>query len=71
MNLASPDLPVFVLIRITPFAPRAPYWAVEAASFKTEILAMLFASMEERADMNDEDVLSLTLPLITGTPSIT
>ncbi|MNE30586.1 hypothetical protein D3C87_1382330 [compost metagenome] len=34
--------PDFVVMRITPFAPREPYTAAEAASFKTETLSTSF-----------------------------
>ena len=40
-----PSLACFVVIKITPFAPRDPYIAVEEASFSTSILSILLGSI--------------------------
>ncbi len=50
--LAFPSLPSFVVTSITPFAPRAPYKAVAAASFIIEKLAI--SSTCSRAKSEDD-----------------
>lgn len=55
---ASPVLPRFVVISMTPFAPRAPYNAFEAASFSTVIDSI-------------SDVLIADISPSYGTPSTT
>ncbi|MNN12857.1 hypothetical protein D3C81_1258660 [compost metagenome] len=55
-----PDIPFFVVTKTTPFAPRAPYSAVDAASFKTDILWISFGFS-----------VASGLSFCAGTPSIT
>ena len=66
-----PDLPLLVVITITPFAPRAPYAAVADASLRTVILAisLLFKLANEVSE--EPEVAAAWLPLVIGTPSIT
>ena len=43
----SPEVPFFVVINITPFAPRLPYSEVAVASFRMVVLAMSPGSIDE------------------------
>ena len=57
-TVALPCLHFLVVIIMIPFAPRAPYKAVEAASFNTVIDSISFVLIEDKSPSN-------------GTPSTT
>ena len=61
-----PVVPLLVVIRITPFAPLAPYMAVAEASFKTSIVSMSSGLMKFNG-LDSEPVPAKP----TGNPSIT
>ena len=55
--LGFPSLPLLVVIRITPFAPRIPYTAVDEASFNTERLSISFASSCENDSCSTPSII--------------
>ena len=66
-----PSLPLFVVMRITPFAALEPYREAAAASFITVMFSMsevfIVLIMSKPASVPNDD----TLPDIVGTPSMT